>query len=80
LGYDLAIAANYVQVTTASGVRLAPQISVEKVRALDGDRQDFPVLGHTVPPSAGVDGLLGLDFLRGQSVTIDFRAGEIALS
>jgi hypothetical protein len=33
-----------------------------------------------LPPGAGVDGLLGLDFLRGQSLTIDFRSGEITLS
>ena len=80
LGYELAAAANHVQVTTASGVQLAPQISVQRVRALGNDHQDFPVLGHTLPPGAGVDGLLGLDFLRGQSLTIDFRSGEITLS
>jgi hypothetical protein len=38
---------------------------------------NFPVLGHTLPPSAGVDGLLGLDFLRGQSLTLDFRSGHL---
>jgi hypothetical protein len=41
LGYELAAAANHVQVTTASGVQLAPQISVQRVRALGNDHQDF---------------------------------------
>jgi hypothetical protein len=36
-------------------------------------------LGHTLPPSAGVDGLLGLDFFRGQVLTVDFHKGMIAL-
>lgn len=79
LGCDLGSAANSVQVTTASGVQLAPQVVVQRIRALGNDRHDFPVLSHSLPPSAGVDGLLGLDFLRGQSLTIDFRSGEIAL-
>ena len=43
------------------------------------ERVDFAVLGHTLPPSAGVDGLLGLDFLRGQSLTVDFRTGHVTL-
>jgi hypothetical protein len=77
LGYDLVNNANRVQVTTASGMQLARQIVMRKIRALESDRQEFPVLALTLPQSAGVDGHLGLDFLRGSSLTIDFRAGEI---
>jgi hypothetical protein len=40
----------------------------------------FPVIGQTLPPSSGVDGLLGLDFLRDQILTIDFRLGQITLA
>jgi hypothetical protein len=39
----------------------------------------FPIIAHTLPPSATVDGLLGLDFFRGQQLNIDFRRGEITL-
>jgi hypothetical protein len=48
--------------------------------AMGQERTDFPVLAHTLPPSASVDGLLGLDFLRRQIVTIDFRRGIISLA
>jgi len=41
---------------------------------------DFPVLGHTSPPSAGVDGLIGLDFFRDRNLLIDFRAGQITVA
>jgi hypothetical protein len=34
------------------------------------ERTGFPALGHTLPSSAGIDGLLGLDFLCGQSLTL----------
>lgn len=43
-------------------------------------RQEFEVVGMTLPPSASVDGLLGLDFLRDPCLTIDFRRGKIELA
>ena len=36
-------------------------------------RAEFSVLGHTLTPSTEVDGLLGLDYFRGLSLTIDFH-------
>ena len=80
MGYDPALAPTRVQVTTGSGVEYVPRVTVSRIRALGQDRVLFGVLGHTLPPSAGVDGLLGLDFFRGQSVTIDFRAGRVILA
>jgi hypothetical protein len=32
-----------------------------------------------VPPVSGIHGLLGLDFFRGQRLTIDFHIEEITL-
>ncbi|MCI0335779.1 MAG: hypothetical protein L0228_21440 [Planctomycetes bacterium] len=80
LGYDPALSAHRTQVTTGSGIEFVPELNVAKIEALDLERTDFPVLCHTLPPSAGVDGLLGLDFLRGRRLCIDFRTGEISLS
>ncbi|MBI4590664.1 MAG: retroviral-like aspartic protease family protein [Candidatus Rokubacteria bacterium] len=79
VGYDPALAPTRVQVTTGSGVEYAPRVTLSRILALGQQRVDFPVLGHTLPPSAGVDGLLGLDFLRGQSLTVDFRTGHVTL-
>jgi predicted aspartyl protease len=80
VGYDPALAPDRFQVTTGSGIEFVPRITLDKVVTLEQERQGFPVLGHTLPPSAGVDGLLGLDFFRGQTLTVDFRAGEIKLT
>ena len=80
LGYDPALAPDRVQVTTGSGIEFAPSVILDRVFALGHVRSEFPVLAHTLPPSAGVDGLLGLDFLREQSLTIDFRAGQVTLA
>ena len=72
-GYDRSLAPERVQVTTFSGVEYAPRISVSRIKTMGQERSHFPVLAHTLPPSASVDGLLGLDFLRGQIVNIDFE-------
>ncbi len=80
LGYDPALAPERVQVTTGSGIEFAPRVTVTKISALEQARNDFPVLGHTLPPSASVDGLLGLDFLRGHELVIDFRQGHLRLN
>jgi predicted aspartyl protease len=77
LGYDPALAPDRIQITTGSGVEFAPRVLLQKVAALGVERVPFAVLGHTLPPSAGVDGLLGLDFFRGQVLTLDFRSGRV---
>jgi predicted aspartyl protease len=80
LGYDPSLSPDRVQVTTGSGVEFVPRIRLSKITALGQEEIDFAVLCHTLPPSATVDGLLGLDFLRGQKLTIDFNKAEITLS
>jgi len=80
LGYDPALSLDRFQVTTGSGVEFVPKITLQRLVALGNERTCFPVLGHTLPPSAGIDGLLGLDFVRGQILTVDFRTGTITLA
>jgi hypothetical protein len=80
LGYDPALVPERIQVTTGSGVEFVPRVSLDKIVALGQERTTFPVLGHTLPPSAGIDGVLGLDFVRGQTLRVDFRTGTITLT
>ena len=79
IGYDPAVSSDRVQITTGSGVEFVPRLIVKRLIALGKELPDFSILCHTLPPSAGVDGLLGLDFLRGNTLRIDFRDGEITL-
>jgi predicted aspartyl protease len=80
VGYDPSLVSHRVQVTTGSGVEFVPRIDIAKIKVLGQERTQFSVLSHTLPPSASIDGLLGLDFLRGQTLVIDFRQGTIMLS
>ena len=80
VGYDLALTSDRVEMTTGSGIEFAPRIAISRINSLGQVRSGFSVLGHTLPPSAGVDGLLGLDFFRNHSLAIDFRSGQITVT
>ena len=76
-GYDLALVEDRIEVTTGSGIEYAARVELSKLTALGMKRYELPVLAHTLPPSAGVDGLLGIDFFAGRALTIDFSVGEL---
>ena len=79
IGYDPTIVSARIRMTTGSGVEFVARITTEKIEALGRERQDFPILCHTLPPSATVDGVLGLDFFRGWRLIVDFRAGIVTV-
>ena len=79
IGYDPGTVTERTRVTTGSGVEFAPSVPVARVEALGHQRRDSPLLCHTLPPSAGVDGLLGLDFLRGRQVRINLQTGRLVM-
>lgn len=80
IGADPALATERLAMTTASGVEYVPKAIVGTFIAVGAERRNMPVIAHTLPPSASVDGLLGLDFFRGMKLSIDFRAGLLDLA
>ena len=80
IGYSTDASASDIQIRTASGIESVAEIALDKIEALDQERLAFPVLAHTLPEGARVDGLLGLDFLRNRKLEIDFRLGRITLT
>lgn len=79
IGYDPDSLLKTVNFTTGSGVESAARVTVERVEALGRERLNFAVIAHTLPASASIDGVLGLDFLRDRVLTLDFQKGEISL-
>ena len=77
IGIHASESPNKVQVTTGSGEVLAPVVSVTELSVLGQKRESFEVTAIDLPPSASVDGVLGLDFLRGFRVFVDFREGQV---
>ena len=80
LGYDLGNVTDRVQMTTGSKVTSVPRVVLTRFTALGTHRFGFPVLAHTLPVSNSINGLLGLDFLRGGLLTIDFRSRRISFA
>lgn len=80
LGYDPANSIDDSQLATGSAVESVPCITIDRLDALEQSRRNLRVVCHTLLVSTRIDGLLSLDFLRGTSLLIDFRNGEITLS
>ena len=79
IGYDPDASPDRVTVATGGGIQSVPRVVLNRLSALGVHRLAFPVLGHTLPEGVEIDGLLGLDFLRGTELTLDFRLGRIDL-
>jgi hypothetical protein len=79
VGYDPDAATEFVSLTTGTRVERVPRLMVNRLSALGRHAIGLRVLAHDLPAVAAVDGLLGLDFFRNLSLTIDFRTGRITL-
>ena len=62
------------------GVEVIPRVVLNRLTALGQHRIGIPVPSHSLPQEAGVDGLLGLDFLRVSALLVDFRGGRVTLT
>ena len=81
LGYDPANPAlDRQRIVTGSGVEFAPRAAVRSATAIGQKVTNLDVLCHDLPPESGVDGLLGINFLRHFKLTIRFRKGIIDLN
>ncbi len=80
VGYDPDASTDRIQVTMGNGVESVPRLVLNRLSALGQHRLGLPVLAHNLPPATGIDGLLGLDFLRGTVLTVDFQNGRIVLA
>jgi hypothetical protein len=79
LGFDPDTSARRNPMTTGSTIELVPIVVLTRLTALGQHRFGFPVIAYALPTSPTLDGLLGLDFMRGQVLALDFRAGQITL-
>jgi len=80
VGYDPDASPDRMMVAMGNGLAPLPRIILNRLSALGRHRLAVPVLAHSLPPATGIDGLLGLDFLRGLVLTVDFQAGQITLA
>lgn len=77
LGCNLQNPVRQVTITSASGLIQAPVVSSLWFSCLGQRVERFPLIAFKLPPSAGVDGLLGIDFLRQCNAVIDVSKNQI---
>jgi predicted aspartyl protease len=65
------------RVTAGNGVIVAPVVVIPWFNCLGQRIENFPVMAHTLPPVAFVDGLLGMDFLQRYRAKIGVAEAEI---
>lgn len=80
IGYDPIKATGRVELVTASGVELVPQLTIRAVRSLGHTVRNLAVVCHDLPAQSPVKGLLGLDFLRHFALHLDFPRRQLTLN
>ena len=80
IGYDPAVVPERQEIITANGVIEVPKLRVEGVTVGDAEAQGVEVICHDIPDLAGVQGLLGLSFLKHFRTVIDYREGYLEIS
>lgn len=77
LGYDPGVARRRVVLTTPSGLEVAPLITLRGVKALGYEASQVEVVCHDLPVESGVQGLLGLSFLRHLNLDLHLKSGQL---
>lgn len=80
LGLKPEMAQETTQIITASGVVMAPLVTLKSVRIGNMEASDVKAVVHDLPASSYVDGLLGLSFLKNFKITLDFLKGELEIN
>jgi predicted aspartyl protease len=78
-GLNVEPPARTIRVTAAGGVLHVPICPVPWFNCLGTRLENFDVLALDLPPSADIDGLLGIDFLTQVQAIIDIEKAEIRL-
>ena len=80
VGYDFSQPIGQSHIVTGSGIETVPVLMLSQITALGQTRTDMPIHAYTLPAAARIDGVLGLDYLREQTLTIDYRTGTLTLA
>jgi clan AA aspartic protease (TIGR02281 family) len=80
IGYDPAISKRRMAIVTANGIIEAPLITVEGIQIADLGAESVDVICHDIPEITGIEGLLGLSFLKGFRTLIDYITGTLEIT
>lgn len=79
LGYDPVQSPRRIRLITGSGVEYRSVVTVARIEAMGQAVEHLDVVCHDLPEESGIDGLLGLNFLRYFDLTIRYSDGTLSL-
>lgn len=79
IGYDLDSIDPRASIVTATKPESEKALVVEKIQEIDQVIENFDVICHDLPPESGVDGVLGLNFLRHFDTDIRYSNNTLTL-
>lgn len=68
-----------IQTTTASTVETSPMVTLPEMSVLGETAKNIRCIVRDLPPLSGVDGLLGISYLKYFQVRINFNRGSLDL-
>lgn len=80
IGYDPAISERRMPIITANGVIEAPLITVASIQMADIRAGAVDAICHDIPEITGIEGLLGLSFLKHFRTSIDYTMGVLEIT
>jgi len=80
IGYDPAVSLLRMPIVTANGVIEAPMITIDAIQVAELRVQNVEVICHDIPEIAGIEGLLGLSFLRHFRTVVDYTTGNLEIT
>ena len=79
IGYDPAVSPRRVSTITANGIIELPLITVDRMEIEGVKAENIDVTCQDIPELAGVEGLLGLSFLRNFRTVIDYKSSFLEI-
>ena len=80
IGYYPAISERRMPIITADWIIEAPLITVQSVHVTSLGKESVEVICHDIPEITGIEGLLGLSFLKHFRTLIDYTTGILEIT
>jgi predicted aspartyl protease len=80
IGYSLEAISEFATFGDASQSHLVPKVILKSFSLASAKVDDIEALCYTIPEEYGVDGVIGLNFLRHFNVKLDFEHGILTLN
>jgi len=80
IGYSIDSITEFVSFGDASQSHLAPKVVLKSLSLADARVDNIEALCYTIPEEYGIDGVIGLNFLRHFNIGLDFEHGILTLN